>query len=281
MKKTVIIPAGIGDFSWIWSKLVHVKEEIAQFNVVDGWPHRTVPYIEMCGMAADYAPIDYQTLQMNMALHKCETWEDYRQFDAETMAVSANRHLELGRPLADWLPDLPTAYHYPLTIGRPAWNRAKMLLSEFRRPIVGISCASYRGSELWKTWGRLEWVEFLGKLMCEGWTPVLLGGFWDDLTHSVGCTLEVADIVGKTNVEEGMAILDQLDAYIGFSSGLGIVRTVLRKSAMMLWPDFQAELSTSWVSPEMRETGQYVASLWQPVDDVWPVAKQYLKRSVS
>ncbi len=51
----IIVPAGIGDWSWMWSKLYGVRNEISSVRVVDGAPRRTVPYIQACGIKdADY-----------------------------------------------------------------------------------------------------------------------------------------------------------------------------------------------------------------------------------
>ncbi len=281
MKKTLICPSGVGDFSWCWSKLYHVRDEVEQIKIADGWPYRTTPYVKLCGVDSEYEKdFTYQTIQLNMAAHQCSTWQQYRDFPAPTMATSANAHLERGRRLEEWMPDLPIEFHYSLAVGVEARLKAHGLIfpcQPLDGPVVGISCASYRGSEAWKTWGRVEWVDFLQRLIAEGWQPLLMGGFWDDLTHGVACELGLPDIVGKTTVEEMVAVLDLLDAYIGFSSGMGVIRTVLRKNAFMLWPDFQVELSTSWAPPDMLEEGSYVAHLWRPVEDVWPVARQFLK----
>jgi len=51
---------------------------------------------------------------------------------------------------------------------------------------------------------------------------------------------------------------------------------------MALWPCNQKcdqkELSRSWAPPDMLESGRYEATTWRPVDDVWPVAKAFLRR---
>jgi Glycosyltransferase family 9 (heptosyltransferase) len=280
MQKIVMAPAGQGDWSWIWSKLCHVADEIAEVRVPSGWPNRTVPFIELCGLKADYLDIDYPTIQANMAVHGCETWAGYREHPACGMAVSANRHLELGKPLAEYLPDLPTDYHYPLPVTQEDIDVAARLTQDLPRPLIGISCASYRGSEAWKTWGRGEWTDCLQRMQAEGLTPVLLGGFWDDLTHYVATNLSLPDLVGKTSVAECVAVLNALDGYVGFSSGLGVIRTVLRKSSFMLWPEFQCDLATSWPDPEDLETGKYEPSPWDPVDTVWPYLYKHFKQNV-
>jgi len=198
-------------------------------------------------------------------------------------------------PLAEWLPDLQTYYHYPLLVseedsrlGREKTVRA-ILGDRYapphpmtEGPVVGISCASYKGAAAWDTWGRVQWVDFLRRVMAIGWRPLLVGGEWDDLTYTVACELDLPSTVGKTSVPQMIEQMRVLEAYIGFSSGMNVIRTVLDRPAMALWPCNarcdQKELSRSWVPPHMLESGRYEALTWQPVDDVWPVAKAFLRR---
>lgn len=287
------LPAGIGDFSWAWSKLCHLKDRIDSIQVCDGWPHRTVPYIELCFENADKSPkvgygdFNYITIQLftksngieNPTLEKLLSMKDYGR-----ILLEPNQHLELGRRLEDWIPDLPCNFHYPLYTSfanHSAMMKLLKALEEKQVPhdaqIVGISCASYRGSEAWKTWGREEWKDCLQRLIKRGWYPLILGGFWDDLSYTLACELNLPDLVGKTNIAECVEIFRILPAYVGFSSGLNVIRTVLNKPAFALWPDHQVELATSWVPPQMLEDRRYSWALWRPVEDVFPQISQFLK----
>lgn len=309
----IIVPAGIGDWSWLWSKLIHVKHEIDKVRVIDGAPRRTVPYVKACGVEdADY-DIDFEgdpsitrgqyqmilTVESAMGYmwHHRPTWEKIRSLPGTqvNLLIEANQHLENGLPLHEWLPDLPTDYHYPLYVSESdramARKKTEIAINGNGRepghpmkegPVVGFSCASYKGSDAWDTWGREQWVEFLKRIMTLGWRPLAVGGSWDDLTYTVALDLDLPHTVGKTSVTEMIEQMAILDAYIGFSSGMNVIRTVLNKPAMALWPCNQKcdqkELSRSWVPPHMLESERYVASIWRPVNDVWPVAKHFLRR---
>ena len=312
----IIAPAGIGDWSWMWSKLWFVRDQISSIRIVDGAPRRTVPYVKCCGvMDADYdtgpdavCGTNYQTILMiehhaELDFRSIPTWKKIRAW-AETqrkeghvakIPLEANQHLEAGLPLADWLPDLPTNYHYPLFIRKEEEESGQAKTKKIMEgdgygpshpmkegPVVGISCASYKGAEAWDTWGRVEWVEFLKRVMTLGWRPLLVGGAWDDLTYTVATELELPSCVGKTSVPEMIAQMNLLESYIGYSSGMNVIRTVLNKPAMALWPCNkkcdQEKLSRSWAPPHMLENERYVAVTWNPVDDVWPVAKAFLRR---
>lgn len=274
---TYHVPSGIGDVSWMYSKLKHAP--LANWRVADGWPARTAPYLKLLDNIAevDYGDFTYSDLIKFEEYHNLGPSLSFNQVKSlpfTNVFLEANRHLEMGRPLETWMPDLPTDYHYKINIPDEDKRRAVALLDGLERPIWGISAASYRGSEAWKTWGYDQWKEFLTNWHAlRGGTILMMGGFWDDLTHTLASEAGYKDIVGKTSVPTMVHVLDLIDGYIGFSSGMGIIRTVLKKPVFMLWPDHQVELSTSWAPPSMLENGQYVASLWRKPSEVFERAK--------
>ncbi len=40
------VPSGIGDVSWVYSKLCNVGERL-EYEVADGWPYRTTQFLEL------------------------------------------------------------------------------------------------------------------------------------------------------------------------------------------------------------------------------------------
>ena len=282
MIEVVGVPSGIGDVSWIYSKLKHVGP--LGYKIADGWPYRTKQFLELLPQVkwTEYAPFTYRDIinfeqVQNIGFHP--TWKDISNRGFEECLIEANRHLELGKPLKDWMPDLPTDYHYEIRVPQEDEDRAFALLDGLKlpKPIWGISAASYRGSEAWKTWGYAEWSRFLKMFLAEaGGSILLLGGFWDDLTATLADD-GYEDIVGKTSIGTAVEILNQIDGYIGFSSGLGVIMTVLNKPTFMLWPDHQVELSTSWADPDMLVCGKYATSLWRDPVLVYKNARRWLK----
>lgn len=276
------LPSGIGDFSWAYSKLMHLG--LAHYEIADGYPYRTVPYLEMLPRVASakYGEFRYEEIMYFQDAvgipHIAPTWEEVNnKLNGGRMLIAPNYHLERGRRLEEWLPDLPCEFHYEIKTQPLDLVRADRLLEGMARPVWGISAASYRGSEAWKTWGYPEWSRFLKAFLAEtGGSVLLLGGFWDDLTASLSDD-GYKDIVGKTSIGSTVELLKQLDGYIGFSSGLGVIRTVLKKPVFMLWPDHQVELSTSWAPPAMLEDQSYMTSLWRDPDLVLKQVKRWLR----
>jgi hypothetical protein len=264
---TVVVPSGIGDVSWMYSKLKHA--EVMHWEIADGWPYRTKPFLDLLeGIAGvSYGKSKYCDIAVFTQMHVKGTWAETVSNGLSRLLVEANTHLERGLRLEDWMPDLPCDFHYNIYTSDADEEKACQLLSGFQPPLWGISAASYRGSEAWSTWGVDQWIEFLKAFEEKhGGTIILLGGFWDDLTHTIA-SHGYADLVGKTSVGTAIEVLKRLEGYIGFSSGLGVLMTVLKRPALMMWPAHQHALSTSWAPQWMIDEGLYVAMPWvQPKD---------------
>jgi ADP-heptose:LPS heptosyltransferase len=108
-----------------------------------------------------------------------------------------------------------------------------------------------------------NWIELLRTLIAREYSICLMGGSWDDLTRAIQYELPnfaCLNLVGQTSFPEACAVHKLCKFYIGFSSGLGIIRTVMGLPTIMLWPEHQAALSTSWADPEDVESRRYIAS---------------------
>ena len=49
MHYNVAVPAGIGDVSWIWSKLSTIKDATFTIYTPDTWPQRTFDWLKLLG----------------------------------------------------------------------------------------------------------------------------------------------------------------------------------------------------------------------------------------
>lgn len=286
---TIAVPAGIGDISWAYSQLCTDDEVDLHLLVPDGWPHRSVEYCNLLPkvVQANYEKFQYSDIIVYERANQFGTWKEYKECGHGIIYMEPNEHLGMGKPLKDWLPDLGVDYHYEMESTNGSRKEAKKLFKKARRarwwgnektprPWIGVSAASYRGSEAWKTWNRKKWKRFL-KMVTKhtGGTVWLLGGFWDDLTFSLA--EDHKDLVGKTSASCLVEILKQLDCYVGFSSGLGVMATVLRKPTFMMWPDHQLPLSTAWADPEQVADKSYMAYRWIQPEEVFNAFKSFLR----
>jgi hypothetical protein len=297
--RTIVVPSGIGEFQWSWTKYLNVADEDFCILGLDGAPRRLHQFCELHPRIKAFGfttAFDYTSIRAWQKEFKLDTWESVRsQFDlGQMVALACNPHLEAGRPLAEWMPDLATTYRYKLELSEEHRRIAQRYLLTKRHDdvLIGISCASYRGADAWKTWHATAWLEFLGLIQKE--VPnakfVLIGGSWDDLTASVydedSGLRWLTDSrglppTGRTSFGAAVALLEGLDGYIGFSSGLGHVAAHnCGTPVFMLWPEHEDALMTSWVDPELLENGSYVPSHWHSPTEVFRRTKQWLRRLV-
>jgi hypothetical protein len=171
--RTLIVPSGIGEFQWAWTKYLNTGEDFCILGL-DGSPRRLHQFCEMHlrVKAFGYTSVfDYTRIRQWQDFHKLTTWEAVsKKFGlGQPCALACNPHLEGGFPLSEWLPDLQTTYAYPLKPTETQLVKAGKYLQncEFTDVLIGISCASYRGADAWKTWHVAEWLEYLTLVQTE------------------------------------------------------------------------------------------------------------------
>lgn len=276
------VPSGIGDISWLVSKVINAPEwGDIHFVVAGGWPYRAGDYLKMLDKGVEYGQFDWGHIVTFEQVHPYTNWSDVPK-NYGVFYMEPNILLE-SKKLAEYLPDLPTSYHYHLNvpnIKRKHFYSELVSLGE-NGPLIGISAASYRGAEEWKCWDMAKWADLCKKLVRMGYSIVLMGGSWDDLTRSLARLIPKSNclnLVGETDFAEACAIHKLLDYYIGFSSGLGIIRTVLGLPTFMLWPNEDAWshgvfLRESWADPADVQSGRYVSSGYWKVSEVLAMFK--------
>lgn len=293
--RCIVVPSGIGEFQWSWTKFHNTGERFAVF-ALDGAPRRLHQFCELHPAieAFGWIGFDYTQIRQFQKMFKLDTWGSVaKQFGfGQRVMLACNPHLEAGRPLAEWLPDLKTTYSYPYEL-RPEHFTAADITMANREPqdfVIGISCASYRGAAAWKTWMDREWTELLHMISRDfpNIKFMMLGGSWDDVTSTVfnpdGPLPFLLDKRGRAPIGTmsfggTVATLQRTDAYIGFSSGLGHVASHLcNVPVFMLWPEHEQLLSRSWVNPELLDSGHYVPSRWLAPEEVYKSVKPWLMR---
>ena len=114
-------------------------------------------------------------------------------------------------------------------------------------------------------------------LIQEGYKICLLGGSWDDLTRSLEYEFSSKDclsLVGQTTFQEVCAVQKMLSFYIGFCSGLGIIRTVLGLPTIMLFPEHLQCIMDSWADPEDLESRRYIPLTYRETKEVFKALKR-------
>jgi hypothetical protein len=107
----VLCPAGVGDFLWIWTHwhAAARERERVTFHFPDAEQHRAHQYLQL--LFRDYPNVHYSFLP---GLTTQWVWgqpgDPAPPEGPGVVVVQANRHLEAGRLIEEWCPDLPFCY---------------------------------------------------------------------------------------------------------------------------------------------------------------------------
>lgn len=267
---SIVTHPGIGDFSWIYSKLVHSPYPLRIRIAEDAKTERALPYVKLL---KNIEHVEYGEKQDYFVLK--DAWNAYFGdfLDAaergEDLYISANNWLEEGNRLEEFMPDLPTEFHYEIRTTEDDEFIAERYLPE-GSVYFGIYTSSQGGVNSWNAWSRFEWMDFVKRVRNE--YPhvvfVLVGAKWDmDLTDRFSGDLrregiEHINLCGKTPMGVCVEVLKRLAYFAGFASGMGILSNVLNRPQLMLYPDHLEKLMTSWPCPVSLGFGSHQYSLW-------------------
>jgi ADP-heptose:LPS heptosyltransferase len=191
--------------------------------------------------------------------------------------LESNTYLEAGNRLEGWFAqDIPdTDFHYKMN---GALDKAK------RGNYFIVNFSSYGTKKAWgyyETTGAADVVEFLIKKT--GWTPIFIGGTYDDFTRDVYMELirredRAINLVGKTpDLTEVVVWLQQARFYFGACSGLMVLSNVLRTPVATYYPPFQTppgrHLAGTWHDPAIP----YVSLFWEGVEQDKQIMESFLK----
>jgi hypothetical protein len=265
---TVCVPAGIGDFSWIYSKLVCLSKKLRVMTVA-GMSRAS----QMCGIlpmveSAVSGRLSYPQLRV-LCIGAATPRSFFESHDPdEPIAISANDYIMdqpggyKGQRLETWLPELATDFHYDLNTDK----------------YICIYGASDTGVAAWRGWDHSQWFKFmtLVKKGLPGVGFVMIGAQYDtplaqrlsSLCAANG--VPMVDMAGKTTLAQALDVIKRSVYMVAFPSGLPIMATVMRKPVFMFFPAGGMEsMINTWVNPEMIADKSYIGSVFAPPEVVW------------
>lgn len=267
-------PAGIGDISWVYSKLRYLKAmsgmEVILSVAGQDVPRRGEDFVKLLPEVRWGGYLDdrnsWQVLSQCLPSNWPDTMGGWEVFAKPWLQnVSANMHLESGKSLADFWPKLPTDYHYPIDIPQGQRDRAmKEFMAFTTRPAVGVYVSGSDKDKIkrggWGLWSVDDWLNVLLKCSWaandmkgrqdERTSFVLLGAEYDrDKTEELARRLRfehgftVIEVIGQP-LGVALACLENCQFCFSYPSGLGILANVLRVPAIMLLPRVLGDLGS-------------------------------------
>lgn len=251
----VSLPLGIGDCHWVCTKLAGLSELHGNRPIhayVNKLPYKngSVGFLEIVPQVAKAIESSEALYALNVDLpenyrsHRWSTLDgcaDWKGFD---YVFCANGHLECGKPLSTFLPELETEYSYPLRISRADRAYARSLTGANPVVLYPSGIGPNRGFHR-NTWTTIHWASVVARLNARGIVPVLVGAdspddrdYRDEVMRVVHMAeAECVDLVGQTTIPQVLALIERARVWCGLNSGLGIIAAMRKIPTVMLWAD--------------------------------------------
>jgi hypothetical protein len=268
--RTIKTCPGIGDSIWLFQKLINCGEKF-DWQIHDGNPQRGKQIFDLMPQVANtctYTPgLPYRLIDHHNVTRFCHQWSQVRMQD---FYLSANRHLEDGRRIEQFLPDLKTSYllDYATTDDDKAAAISTLLSGlyvSYDIKHIGIYGSAYSTQRAWGFWDAKGWFQFIDLMRKENpdLVFVIIGAHFDtDLGNDLLALLEEGQVNHINTIGQPLSvvieILKRLDYFVGFPSGLSILNeTLAAKGTFMFYPKALINMMNTWADPARIESGQY------------------------
>ena len=272
-----VLPTGIGDVSWVYSKICHLPK-LADFDITvympDEEPRRGEHFVRLL---PEVKWGGYLDVASGSVMTQCVPsdwppwwWADYAPLHRfGRVNVSANCHLEMGLRLEDWLPKIPTDFHYPMNLRTSGLPENKWLGLYVSSRVV------LKDQLFWHIWTEDQWVEFADRVSYFIREPkwLMIGAGYDaDRTQAVGERLKERGHVVQYMLGQPLDMvidaISKLRYLFAYPSGIAILADVVNTPAISLLPTHLTGLKSSYADPKNLESGKYKCFVQPTVDEV-------------
>lgn len=273
----VQVEPGIGDFSWVYSKLVCLDIPL-HVIMPETLRKRNAPLMDMLPNVVSWEhkspEFDYHRFTpcvIGGLVFRDMNMEEFQKFIEERdyhIWMSLNYHLEQGCRLDEYFPACGTNYHYQINTPQTASETKEELVGS--DPYLLIYPSSYKNNLGWSGWKQEEWCEFI-RMFRETFghiKVVLIGAEYDDDYESIFAIDDSVNLIGKTSLDVTIEIIRGSSYFIAFPSGLPILANVIKKPCWMFYPKHLEPMQWAWADPEDIESKTYMASQWCPPSEV-------------
>lgn len=286
--RTIKVCPGIGDNIWLLQKLVNAGEQF-RFQLPDGTPQRGHQIFELLPAVSahwEYVKIKTSFVENQNIQNRYKNWKDIK---AKDFYLSANKHLEAGKRIEEFFPDLPTSFRidWDTDIYR---NEAIHITNDFAgADIIGLYGSSYNTTRTWGFWDEHKWLKLAKMIHQHNPNTVFLvvGADWDlDLGTNLFQLLDDADLPAKKIIGYDLGTVIELmklmTYFFSFPSGLGILAPTVGCPVTMFYPDGRgkspnlSKMMNAWAAPADIESGQYKGCLFCEPEAIfnWAVENQ-------
>jgi len=264
----LIVQAGIGDISWIYSKVVNLNIPI-EWYVSSNGIQRAHTYLKLLKLtkSVDYINKNFHEIRDASVKANITKQEFLEKATKEKIYFSVNLWLENGYRIENFIPELETNLHYEITTGKAARDMADFIKNKAGKYLT-IYCSSYNCIYNWNGWIEKDWKKFLKDIEYKNIfdTIIIVGASYDtEFAASLKKQLNdenVVDLTGKTDLDLTIEILKNTEYLVAFASGIPILANVLKVPCLMLYPNHLKNLIYAWPDKESIKTGEYKGLLF-------------------
>jgi len=285
----VTFALGIGDSHWALMKLKALKEYHGgapiHAHINEDTNHHTVgylaihPYVDKALLDHGAFKCVHTEMQVEgtsaFAPHQqymdpkwttvagCHNWTNPRTGQTYDYLMVPNGHLEQGRHIDQWMPELKTDYGTDFNYDQATIDKSNELMPE-PGVLLYLSGGGPNMGFHGNWWTPEDWVEVISLLNDKGMIPYLVGApSDDDLTYGKSvmksCAREGAlykNIIGKTTIPEYLHLISRAKIWVGLNSGGGIVSASMGTPTLMMWTnsDIQHNPSCQYLHPGMQRS---------------------------
>ncbi len=272
----IVVPSGIGDFSWIYSKFSNLSVML-EVSIADMGPPRLEPLTQILPKVCDvhhlrmgFPELRKRAVRTEVTLNEL----DQMRRAGELVYVESNSHLEAGIRIERWVPQLPVNHHYEIRIDKEYVDKALSVVP--KEPFVVIFAAAMATAKAWNAWMPQQWVEFMCLFRKEfgDLAFVIIGAAWDapmgQQIHqlSVQNHLKVTNLVSQTHIAASIHIISLSKYFVAFPSGMGILSDVICAPATMFYPQALPKMPGSYADPESTKSLRFHERFFCPPADL-------------
>ena len=261
--RNIDVCAGIGDNIWLIQKLINSGEKFS-FHLPAGKPQRgkqifdILPQIGVAAYDSQYRK--YTELSQTNIANRVKNFYDIKE---NWFSLSINQHLEQGRRIEDFLPDLPTSF-------RIDWQTENEKTDLPDKPLIGIYASAYNTARAWGFWKEDRWCRLILDLhnLNKDFTFVMIGADWDlgvgslIIRYLYERDIPYINTIGRP-LSYVVEVLKKLKYLFAFPSGIGILAPTVGCPVTMFYPNGRGgapdlrRMINAWASPEDIETKLY------------------------
>lgn len=265
--RKIKVCAGIGDNIWLIQKLMTSGEKF-KWRIAGDIPKRgqqifdlTPDIVADCQYDDDFSSLEpiKEGLQ-----HTRMRWENI--FEQE-FYLSVNQHLERGRRLEGFLPDLMTTFSVRWQTEK--WADEARELLPMGKKYVGLYGSAYCSTRNWGFWEAPNWKVLAGHVLEDNpdVTFIIIGASFDtDLGSDLSILLSKHPFEHKLLMGRPLGliveVMKRLDYFFSFPSGLGILSASVGCPTLMFYPPHLEPMVNAWADPALIKSSVYTGALF-------------------